>query len=229
MDQAAGVMRIGAATTHREVERSALVAKYFPMLAEAYPNLGSVQVRNFGTLGGNLCHNAPGSDPPSPLIALGATVTIGGPGGKRTLRLEDLGTGFYETSLGPKDILTEVQVPLPAVHGAGAYLKFAMRRNDFPFVNVAAHITLDAGRATCTDVCLVLGGVASTTIRARKAEALLSGVKLTDARIAEAGHVAAGETDPISDTHASAEYRTQLIPVAVRRAVIAAYERARAA
>lgn len=228
LDQAAGVVRIGAATIHRDVETSPLIAATFPMLSEAYPILGSVQVRNFGTLGGNLCHNAPGSDPPSPLIALGATLTVEGPGGKRTVCLEDFGTGFYETSLGSNEMLTEVQVPLAAARSAGAYHKYAMRANDMPFVNVAAHVTLDAARTTCTDVRIVLGGVASTTIRARQAEALLSGKRIADDRIADAGQAAAAESDPISDTYASAEYRRQLVPVAVRRTVAAAVERARA-
>lgn len=220
---------IGALTTHRQIELSPVIEQHFPFVAKAYRTLASVQVRNLGTLGGNLCHNAPGSDPPALLMALDATLTIAGPRRKRTMSVEELGTGFYETSLSEGELLTTVNVPMIPSRTGCAYEKYAHRPTDVPFVGVAARVTLARNRKTCKEVRLALTGVAPATIRAHSAESVLQGEELDDKAIAEAAHVAAGETDPISDAHASAEYRLKLVPVAVQRVVNLAWERARVA
>jgi carbon-monoxide dehydrogenase medium subunit len=220
---------IGALATHRQIELSPTIKQHFPFVVDAYRTLGSVQVRNMGTLGGNLCHNAPGSDPPALLMVLDATLTIAGPRRKRTMNVEDLGTGFYETSLGEGELLTTINVPTIPSRTGCAYEKYAHRPTDIPFVGVAARVTLARNRKTCKEVRLALTGVAPTTIRAHSAESVLQGAELNEQAIAEAAHVATGETDPLSDAHASAEYRRKLVPVAVRRVVKLAWERAREA
>jgi aerobic carbon-monoxide dehydrogenase medium subunit len=226
LDQANGAITIGALATHRQVERSPLVAQKLPLLAAAYPNLASIQVRNLGTLGGNLCHNGPGSDPPASLVALDATVVLWGPHGRRSLSVEDFGTSYYETALLPTEILEQVRIPIMPARSAGAYQKLALRRSDLHFVNTAVRITLTEDRAGCKDVRIALGGVAPTTVRARAAEKVLRGQRLSERIIAEAGAVAVGETDPISDSHASAEYRRQVTPIAVQRALREAWQHA---
>ena len=222
-------IEIGAITTHREIENSPVIQQHFPFLVDAYRTLGSVQVRNLGTLGGNLCHNAPGSDPPALLMALDATLAIAGPRKKRTMSVEGLGTDFYETSLGEGELLTTINVPMIPSRTGCAYEKYAHRPTDIPFVGVAARVTLARNRKTCKEARLALTGVAPTTIRAHDAESVLQGQELAEKAIAEAAHVAAGEIDPISDAHASAEYRRKLVPVAVQRVVNLAWERAREA
>jgi carbon-monoxide dehydrogenase medium subunit len=220
-------IEIGAITTHREIERSPIMRQHFPFLVDAYRTLGSVQVRNLGTLGGNLCHNAPGSDPPALLMALDATLSIAGPRKKRTMSVEDLGTGFYETSLGEGELLTTISVPTFPSRSGCAYEKYAHRPTDIPFVGVAARITLARNRKRCKEARLALTGVAPTTIRAHHTESVLQGQEIDVRAITEAAQVAAGETDPISDAHASAEYRRKLVPVAVQSVLSLAWERAR--
>jgi carbon-monoxide dehydrogenase medium subunit len=224
-----GKVEIGALTTHRQVERSPIIKEQFPFIGEAYRALGSVQVRNLGTLGGNLCHNAPGSDPPALLMVLDATLDIAGPRKKGSMGIEELGTGFYENSLGEGELLTAINVPTIPSRTGCAYEKYAHRPTDIPFVGVAARITLARNRRTCKEVRLALTGVASTTIRAHGAESVLKGQELNEDAIAEAAQVAMGETDPLSDAHASAEYRLKLVPIAVRRVAKQALDRAREA
>ncbi len=222
-------VEIGTLTTHRQIELSPLIKQQFPFVVDAYRALGSVQVRNLGTLGGNLCHNAPGSDPPALLMVLDATLDIAGPRKKRTMGVEELGTGFYENSLAEGELLTTINVPTIPSRTGCAYEKYAHRPTDIPFVGVAARVTLTRNRKTCKEVRLALTGVASTTIRAHSAESVLQGAELGAGAIAEAAQVAASETDPLSDAHAAAEYRRKLVPIAVRRVVNLAWERAREA
>jgi carbon-monoxide dehydrogenase medium subunit len=224
LDRSGRTLEIGALTTHRQIEQSPLIRQHLPFVARAYQTLGSVQVRNLGTLGGNLCHNAPGSDPPPLLMILDATVTIVSPSKKRSLPVRDLGTGFYETALQEGEVLTGVQVPLPPLRSGCAYQKYALRPTDVPFVGVAARVTLSTDGRKCDDIRIALTGVAPTTIRAHRAEAILKGRELGDKLCADAGQAAAGEIDPISDAAASAEYRRQVVPVAVRRVVTEAWQ-----
>jgi aerobic carbon-monoxide dehydrogenase medium subunit len=229
LDEAKGFVEVGALTTHRQIESSTMIHSSFPFLHEAYGNLANIQVRNMATLGGNLCHNAPGSDPPAPLIALDAKVTLRSSTRERSLSVEEFGTNFYETALAPDEILTGVRIPLLLKRTGTAYQKYAARPSDMAVVGVAARVTLSTDGKTCQDIRVALTGVAPTTIRARHAEEALRGQKLNDRLISEAGQIAAGEIDPISDIHASADYRRQITPPTVRRMVTLAWKRATAA
>jgi aerobic carbon-monoxide dehydrogenase medium subunit len=221
-DDRTGRLRMGALVTHAEAARSSVLGTRFPALSAAYHNLGSPQVRNLGTLGGNLVHNAPGSDPPIALIALDARVIMRGAQGTRECPIEEFGTSYYETALGAVELLVEVQVPPMPAGAACVYHKYALRQHDLPFVSVAVRLSTDPVTGRCRDVRVALGGVAPTGMRARRAEAALLGQIVTDRLAADAAAVAAEEIDPISDSHASAEYRKQVTPIAVRRALIAA-------
>jgi carbon-monoxide dehydrogenase medium subunit len=227
LDQAQGMVEIGALATHRQVEQSPLIQQQFPFVREAYQTLGSVSVRNLATLGGNLCHNAPGSDPPPLLIALGAQVRLRGPTGERKLPLEEFGTGYFETALGEAELLHSVEVPVLPLRSGVDYKKYAVRPMDMAIVGVAARITVDGD--TCQQARIALGGVGPTTLRAHQAESALRGQTLSEAVLDEAAELALAATDPISDVHASESYRRRLTPAAVRRSVRAAWQQALAA
>ena len=228
IEAAADALTLGGLTTHRQVENSPAIREHFPFICEAYPMVATVPVRNIATIGGNLCHNAPGSDPPAWFIALDATVTLRGPEGERTLTVEEFGTSYYETALKPAEILTSIRLPLMSANTGIAYHKYATRPMDMAFVGVAARVTLEPESDQGAEVRVALSGVAPTTIRARNVEAALRGQRLTEAVIAEAAALAAAEIEPMSDGHASAEYRRKLTVPAARRMLTEAWRRAQA-
>jgi aerobic carbon-monoxide dehydrogenase medium subunit len=223
-----GHIKIGALATHRQMETSALIQKEIPLITATYQRLGNVQIRNMGTLGGNLCHNAPGSDPPPLLIALDATLELTGANGVRSIGVEEFGTDFYETALKANEILTKVHIPLLPARCGFAYYKYAARPMDMTVVGVAVKVVLAEDLETIQDIRIALGGVAPTTIRARQAEAILRGQAYNEKITAQSAEAAVGEIDPLSDIHGSADYRRQLTPVGIRRMVALAFQQAQA-
>ncbi len=209
-------LKIGATTTHRTIEKSAVIKKKYPVLAKMETRLASIQTRNWGTIGGNVCHADPAGDPMPVFIALNATLTMTGSKGKRSMPAEDFSLDYFETALEPGELLTEISLPpVPAKTGS-AYYKFNVIQSDLATVSVAASVTLGAGDV-CQNIRLALGASAPTPLRPKKAEAILKGKKPTDALLAQAGEAAAKEADPISDIYASDEYRRELIKVLVPR------------
>jgi carbon-monoxide dehydrogenase medium subunit len=198
-------------------------------LAEMERRLASIQTRNWGTIGGNLCHADPAGDPTSVLIALNATVGTASSKGKREMAVEDFCQNYFETALEPNELLVEIQVPPAPSHTGTAYTKFNIIESDMGIVAVAVSISLDAGKDVCKDIRIVLGGCASIQMRAKQAEEVLRGEKITDALFKEAGRVASQEAEPISDISASEEYRRELVKVLVARVGQKALERARQA
>jgi CO/xanthine dehydrogenase FAD-binding subunit len=219
-------LRIGALTTHRAIEKSPLIRNGFKVLSEMELMLATVQTRNWGTIGGNLCHADPAGDPAPPLIAMNARVKMVGSGGERVAALEDFSKDFFETILQADEMLTEIQVPKPPPNTGTAYMKFALMEGDSAIVGAAASITLEPGGGVCKDARIVLGGVAPVPLRVKRAEQVLVGKKVAEELMAEAAQVAAEEARPTSDMHASAEYRRELVRVFVRRAARQALERA---
>lgn len=219
-------LRMGAMVTHADIENSALIRRDFAVLADAVREVGSPQVRNVGTIGGNLCNAAPSADAATPLLALNASVKLVGPAGERTLSLESFFTGPLKTVLQPGEIMTEIILPkLPAV-SAGAFIKHAVRSAmELALVSVSVVVTLDASES-CTDARIAMGVVAPVPMRARKAEALLIGGKVDNALAEQAGVTAAEEARPRTSFRASAEYRREVLKVLVRRAVNMALGRA---
>jgi carbon-monoxide dehydrogenase medium subunit len=220
-------LRIGAVTTHRTVETSDLVRQHLPVLSEMERHLASVQVRNWGTLGGNLCIADPTSDAAPVLMALGSEVLLKRSGGERTVAVNDFFVDYYETVLEEGELLTEIRVPaLPARAGA-AYEKFRNVEGDAPIVVASSYLKLAEDGKTVEEVRIALGGVSSTPVRATGAEDLLRGAEATDERIAEAARAVAQSTSPIPDIVCSAEYKVDISTVLARRTLGKAASRAR--
>lgn len=224
-DQTEG-MTIGALVTHRELETSALVREKFPVLCEAERQVANIRVRNMGTVGGNLASGEPLTDLSQILIALDGQLRIAGSGGERTIAVEELFVDFYTTSLAEDEILTQVLIPpLPPRSGID-YIRFSSSSVvDKPSVGVAVRLTL-AGDETVEAARVVLGCVGATPVRARKAESLLVGKKLTAELALEAGGVASNECSPTSDLRGSEDYKRAVVKTLVRRAADAAYRQA---
>jgi len=222
-------LKIGATTTHRAIEKSPVIRKKYPVLAEMETRLASVQTRNWGTIGGNVCHGDPAGDPVPVLIALNATLSMAGAKGKRSMPVENFCLDYFEIALKDGELLTEIAIPAPPPHTGTVYTKFNVIESDLATVSVAASVTLGSGDGVCQDVRIALGAVAPTAIRAKKAEKVLKGKKITEALLAQAGEVAATETEPISDIYASEEYRLELVKVLVPRMTREALARAKKA
>jgi len=210
-------LRIGALTTHRAIEKSPVIQNGFRVLAEMETRLASIQTRNWGTIGGNLCHGDPAGDPAPILMVLGATLKMAGLNGERAMPVEDFFLDYFETALKPGELLTGIQVPVPPPHTGSAYTKFNVIESDLATVGVAVSITLDASGGVCRDVRIALGAAAPTPIRARQAEEVLKGKKITDELLGEAGQIASTEAEPVSDIYASEEYRRELVKILVKR------------
>jgi len=222
-------LKIGATTTHRTIEKSAVIKKKCPVLAEMEKRLASIQTRNWGTIGGNICHGDPAGDPAVVFIALNATLTVAGAKGERNMPAEDFTLDYFEVALEDGELLTEITIPVPPPRTGAAYTKFNLIESDLATASVAASVTLGSGDGVCQDVRIALGAVAPAAIRAKKAEEVLKGKKITDALLKEAGEVAATEAAPVPDISASEEYRRELVKVLVPRTTKEALARAKKA
>jgi carbon-monoxide dehydrogenase medium subunit len=222
-------LKIGALTTHRSIEDSPLVKEKFPVMAETFHRVGSMRIRNVGTIGGNLCHADPRLDPPPTLLALDASVKLVGPKSPRVIKLENFFVNYYETVLKQDEILTEINVPNQPPRPAGAYMRFTTKTNgDTPAVELAAIVTLDSKREALENVRIGLGALAPTALRARKTEAFLKGKKFEEAILEEAAQIVSQEVEPIGDLRGSEQYKREMVGVMLKRGVKIAYERARA-
>ena len=222
-------LRLGALARIRDIETSKVIREKFWLLSEAAGYLGSVQVRNRATVGGNLCHATPSADMAPALIGLGAMVRYSGAGGEKVLPLEDFFQGPGKTVLQGDEILTEIRVPEMGRYTDGVYLKFSPRRAmDLAVVGVASVLTTDKTGSKCEEIRIVLGAVAPVPMRAKKAEEVLRGKKLNETLIREAGKVASQEAKPITDIRASEWYRRQIVEELTVRTVQQAWERIRA-
>jgi CO/xanthine dehydrogenase FAD-binding subunit len=217
-------LKIGATTTHRSIEKSDVVKKNYPVLVEMEEFLASTQTRNWGTIGGNLAHADAAGDPAPVLIALGAKVKVASAKGERVIDLGEFYTDLFETAMEHDEMIVEVIVPPVPAKTATTYQKFNLLKNDQGMVAVAACLTVDGG--VCKDARIVLGNADVTPVRAKNAEQILIGQKLTDELFAKAGEAAGAECDPVSDIHASEEFRRHLIKVLTKRMAKQAAEKA---
>jgi carbon-monoxide dehydrogenase medium subunit len=211
-----GTLRIGAAATHRALERDARVRERFPALARMEADVANVRVREVGTLGGNLCFAEPHADPGALLQVFDATVRLQRAGGERTIPLETLFAGPFETCLEPDELLTEVIVPALASRSAAAYLKFGVLER--PSAGVGVAVTLAGGHVA--DARIAVGSVGPVPRRMRDAEAVLRDKSVAEcvASLPEAGRLAGQAADAVTDLHGSAEYKAHLVAVLLRRA-----------
>ena len=216
-------INIGAMTTVREVELSADVQQHHTALAEGAAEIGSIQIRNLATIGGNIAHASPAADTVAGLLVADAQVDIASADGERTVPIDELFTGPGQTVLTPGEIITRFRLPSPA--SGSHYIKHKIREvMDLAFIGVAAAINMDNG--TITDARIGLAAVAPTPIRATEAEALLKGNAPTPELLEQAGEAAAAAASPISDLRCSAEHRREMVDVLTRRTLRQASERA---
>jgi len=214
---------IGARATHNEVMNNRLLREKYRSVCEAAHSMAADQIRNIGTVGGNLVNAVPSADLPPILIALDARARIVGTSGERTISLEDFFLGPGKTVLEKGEILAEIIIPDQPTTGSN-YIKFGLRRaGALAVAGVASSVTVSDG--TCRDVRVVLGAVAPTPMRARQAENVLRGKKISRELIDEAGRIAAAESKPINDIRGSIEYRRNLVNVLTRRSLKAAIEK----
>ena len=220
-----GFLRIGAMTRQSALERSELIRKKYPILADAVPLIADPLVRNRGTVGGNVANGDPANDQPAIMIALGATLVARGPKGERTIAANKFYTGLYETALARDEILTEIRIPVPPAKSGGAYQKLKRKTGDFAVAAVAVQMTLDAKGAVAS--CGIgLTNAGPTPLEAAEAAKFLAG-KVPDAKtIAEAAKLAAAKCDPSADHRGSIEYKKDMARVLAARALQTAFERA---
>jgi carbon-monoxide dehydrogenase medium subunit len=220
-------IRIGALTTHAEIAASADIQKSAAALAEAAGVVGDPAVRARGTIGGNIAHADPASDLPTVLVALDARILAVGPSGERTIAADGFFTGIMSTSLAEDEVITAIVVPAAPARGQGsAYVKFAHPASRYAVIGVAASVTM-AGNA-CSAARVALGGLLPNARRARAVEEALAGKPLNEASIAAAASQVNKDlgSEVTGDIFASAEYRTAVAPVYVKRAIAAAAARA---
>lgn len=211
-------VHIGAAVPCFDIAQSPLVAEAYPALAYACGLVGSVQIQNRASVGGNICNAAPSADTAPPLIVYGAQAVIAGPGGRRQVPLEEFFTGPGSTVLGPGELLVELLLPPPPPRSAASYMRFTPREEmDIAVVGVASLVALEPNSPVVKTARIALGAVAPTPLRAREAESLLEGAPLDEGRIRQAARQAVQSARPISDVRASADYRRTLVEVLTRR------------
>lgn len=213
-------LRIGSTVKLAALERSSFLQDGREILAQAAYKVGSPQIRNLGTIGGNLCNGSPAADTAPSLLAMEGEVSLIGREGERSVLLEVFFTGPGETILKKGEILKEVVVPQPPPNSSGCYLKLGRRKSmDLSLVSIAVLLTLNPKTGNCERARVALGSVFPTPFRARKTERILEGNKLEEYVIKKAGECAEGECRPISDIRSSAEYRREMVKILVQRAI----------
>jgi carbon-monoxide dehydrogenase medium subunit len=221
-------LKIGALATHRSIEKSLVIQNGFSVLAEMEQNISSVETRNRGTIGGNVCHGDPGGDPVPVLIALNAKLKLTSLNGDRIIDAEDFTLDYFETALRHDELLAEIQIPSIPPNTGVKFTKYSQIAGDYATASVAVLITLDK-KEICDNARIALGSVAVAPMRAKKAEEVLKGKKISDDLLAEAGQIASEEASPTSDAEVSEEYKRELVKVLVKRVGSEALARAKKA
>jgi carbon-monoxide dehydrogenase medium subunit len=215
-----GQIRIGAMTTHYEIESSDLLKKICPLLPECAGQIGDVQVRNKGTIGGSLAHSDPAGDWPAAILALNADLIGVSKSGERTIKADDFFVDLLTTALEPGEILREIRISKPKGRTGHAYMKMHHPASGFAVVGVAATLTIEDD--ICQSASIGITGVSSKAYRPSAVESALTGAKLDEQTIANACAQAADGVEANGDLFASADYRKHLAEVYTRRAVTAA-------
>jgi carbon-monoxide dehydrogenase medium subunit len=221
-----GLLVIGALTTLRSLETSSVVREKFPILHDAVSHMGSVQIRNRGTIGGNLCNAHPPADGTAALMALGARLRVHGPQGEREIAVESFFPGPFKTALNAGEILTHVQVSTGSHRTGGAYAKYTVRKAMDPaLVGVGVFLQADPDGAVCREARIALATAGPTPCRALRAEETLKGRPLGIEAFEQAGEAAAEEASPVSSWRAAEDYSRQLIKVLLPDVAQAAWRR----
>jgi carbon-monoxide dehydrogenase medium subunit len=226
LTEAGDQLVIGAAVTHRRLERSPLLGGRYALLADMEAQVANVRVRNVGTLGGNLCFAEPHSDPATALLVYDARVILCGPAEERALPLDEFITGAYETALAGDEVLARIEVPAPPARAVGVYVKFGVHER--PTVGVA--VLLVAAGDSVSEARIAVGCLGPVPVRLARLEARLPGTPLSALKAGiDARDGGFADLDVVSDLHGSAEYKREVAAVLVSRALAAAVGRARRA
>lgn len=221
-----GHWTIGAATPTAELTHDPAFTAMFPGIAEGAGLIGSDQIQNRSSLGGNLCNGSPAADSVPAMIASEARAVIAGADGERTVPIADVVTGPGQLSLADGEFVVEFEIDDAPAHTGDAYLRMTPRTEmDIAVVGAAVRVTMDGD--TCTDARVVLGAVAPTAVRVPDAEAALVGSTLDDASLAAVAAAASAAANPIDDKRGTVEYRTQVAGTLAQRAAVIAADRAR--
>ena len=214
-----GAVSIGGTATHRAIEHSSVVKQNLPVLAEMERNVANVRVRASGTLGGNLCFAEPHSDPATLLLALGAKAHLQAQSAKRTVTIDQLITGSYETSLAADELLEAVEIPVPSKSQRVAYLKYQLKER--PTLGLA--LVLDLNGDNIKGGKAVVGSVSAVPTESQETNRLLTGTKAqVERQLAEAAEALAQAADPVDDLEGGADYKRHLVGVFLKRAFIKA-------
>ena len=215
---------IGAMTTEAELLGSALVRNKVPLLAEGAGSIADPQVRYKGTIGGDISHGDPGNDHPALMLALDASFVLAGPKGQRTVKADGYFLGLYATQLAADEILSQIRIPIPARGSGWSYQKLKRKTGDFATAAAAVVLQMNSGKVARAAIGLT--NVAPTALRARDAEAALTGRLLNEARLGEAARLAMSICNPAPDQRGDAAYKTAMCGEMTRRALQAAAARA---
>lgn len=222
-----GWLTIGAMTREVALEESQLVQEHYPLLADTARVIADPLVRNLATVGGNLAHADPANDHPATMLAYGAEVVATGPGGSRTIPIDEFFTGLFESALAGNEILTEIRIPAPGPGSGGAYVKLERKVGDYAISAVAVQLVMDGDR--CALARIGLTNVSPTPLRATDAEQALVDQVVDEAVLESVGKAAAAQSDPSPDLRGSIDYKRDLTRVLTKRAIRKAIERSQGA
>ena len=225
LEERDGGLRIGALVRHKACETSDLLRGRYRALGDAAPQISDPLVRNRGTLCGSLAHADPQGDWGAVMLAARGSVVARGPGGERTIAIDDLLAGPFETTLAPDEVIVEAQVPDPGPRTSGTYLKLERKVGDYATAAVAVQTTLDNGKLG--QVGIALTGVGPGNLRASAAEDVLRGAEPTDEAIVEAARLAADAAQPQSDIRGTADYKRNVVRIFTERGLRTAIAAAR--
>ena len=221
-----GFLKIGAMTRETDVEDSDLIKSKYHIFTDASKLIADPQVRNFGTIGGNIAHGDAANDQPAVMIALDAQVEISGKDGSRMVGIDEFFFGFYMTAVQHGEILTAIHIPAPGGRFGSAYHKAERKVGDYATAGVAAMVELD-DNGVCTKAGIGLTNVNSTPMRASRSEEVLVGSQLTEADIATAAKYAAEDCNPSDDLRGDVDYKRHLVKVITKRMLNKSIERAK--
>lgn len=220
-----GELCIGAMVTHRMIEKSELLREKFSLLTDSVDNLGSVQVRNVATIGGNICNAAPSADTAAPVVALGAKLVLEGPAGEREVFIEDFFQGPGKTALAAGEILRTIRIPVLPEGACSCYIKHSRRKAmDLPLLGIAVIIVPD-GNMVCKEARIALSLAGPVPFRAKKAEDFVTGKPLSRDVWEQAAEIALSESNPRTSFRTTAEYRKKMICALIPRAAEVALKR----
>jgi carbon-monoxide dehydrogenase medium subunit len=220
ISESGGVIKIGAMTTHQEIESSPVIRARCPLLAEAAASIGDIQVRNMGTIGGSIAHADPAADYPASLVALEAKIHVVSAAGERTVGATEFFLDAFTTALEPGEIVADIEVPVEDKSEGYRYEKVAHPASGFAVVGVAVRMKKSGGKIVMARIGVT--GMSGRAFRARNAEALLEG----GGDAAQAAAVVGEGEEANSDLYASADYRRRLAQIHAARALATALSRA---